>query len=148
MWSIFILTIIQSPLLLRFYWFYFHIYLLLCLFIYICLGYSVHMEVRGRLVGVTSLLPFYGSQESNSGHQALCQAHWLTEPSCWPRFLGFWFSKLVCYVPGDMGTLCLFTGRAIVKCRTEAGSCVLLNPQHDRKIKKQLTPQPLWDYSC
>lgn len=147
MWSIFIFTIILSPFCL-FIYFYFHIYLHICLFIYICLGYSVHVELRGQLVGVTSLFSFYESQESNSGPQSWWQAHLLTEPSCWPSFLGFWFSKLFCYVPWDMGTLGLFTGRAIVQCRTEAGSWVLLNSQHDRKIKRQLMAQPLWDYSC
>lgn len=59
MWSIFIFTIILSPFCLDFIYFYFHIYLHICLFIYIFLGYSVHVELRGQLVGVTSLLSFW-----------------------------------------------------------------------------------------
>jgi hypothetical protein len=38
--------------------------------IYLLLLGAMHLEVRGKLARVDSLLPPYGSQESNSGHQA------------------------------------------------------------------------------
>lgn len=54
------------------------------LFVCVCAHHIMHMEVRGQLVEVRSLIPPCGSQGLNSGRQAWWQA--LTdEPTHWSK---------------------------------------------------------------
>jgi hypothetical protein len=50
-----------------------------------CMCPDAHMEVRGQLAGVCSLLPPCGSWGSNSSIQAWQLASLSREPSCWFR---------------------------------------------------------------
>lgn len=52
-----------------------------CACLCVCVYRDAYMEVREQHEGVSSFLPFYGSQEENSGRQALQQASLPTEPS-------------------------------------------------------------------
>lgn len=57
---------------------------------------QLHVEVRGQLVGVDSLLPPCRFQGLNSGSRVWGQALWSTKPACWAfRFLLISFC-LVC----------------------------------------------------
>lgn len=50
-----------------------------------------HVEVRGELSGVNSILPLCRFQESNSDHQAWCQAPLPNRLSCQPSWQSYLF---------------------------------------------------------
>lgn len=62
---------------------------LLSVSVHVCACCSEHVEVRGQLEEVDSLLPLCGSWESNSCCQAWRQAPFLVEPSCLPKIVLF-----------------------------------------------------------
>lgn len=58
--------------------------LLFTRFYLLCACMCDHTEVRAQLVGICSLLPFYGSWELTSGSQAWRLALLSPKPSRWP----------------------------------------------------------------